>query len=147
GRQYLGSVGKIDNGIVAVSSLWADERLYYPLHVVPFTPSRWFPKGDQDPAYRTKPRLALQLIQAALAAGVRFRAVVADCAYGESTVFAEGLWAAKLPYVLALRPSKGTWAPRADLHTPEEAARALRWRGPAKRGDWTPIPRTFRDGH
>src|SRR5512133_3521895 len=24
-RQYLGSVGKIDNGIVAVTSLWADE--------------------------------------------------------------------------------------------------------------------------
>ena len=27
-RQYLGSVGKIDNGIVAVTSLWADERCY-----------------------------------------------------------------------------------------------------------------------
>jgi SRSO17 transposase len=25
-RQYLGSVGKVDNGIVAVTSLWADER-------------------------------------------------------------------------------------------------------------------------
>ena len=47
GRQYLGSVGKIDNGIVAVSSLWADERVYYPLHVVPFTPGRWFPKATR----------------------------------------------------------------------------------------------------
>jgi SRSO17 transposase len=27
-RQYLGSVGKVDNGIVAVTSLWADERCY-----------------------------------------------------------------------------------------------------------------------
>jgi SRSO17 transposase len=26
-RQWLGSVGKVDNGIVAVSSLWADERV------------------------------------------------------------------------------------------------------------------------
>jgi SRSO17 transposase len=34
-RQYLGSVGKVDNGIVAVTSLWADERCYYPLHVTP----------------------------------------------------------------------------------------------------------------
>ena len=147
GRQYLGSIGKIDNGIVAVSSLWADERVYYPLHVVPFTPGRWFPKGDQDPAYRTKPQLAVQLVEAALAAGVRFRAVVADCTYGESTAFEEALWSAELPYVLALRPSKGTWAPIDDLHTPEEAARALRWRGPAKPGEWTPIRRTFRDGH
>jgi len=34
-RQYLGSIGKIENGIVAVTSLWADERVYYPLHVQP----------------------------------------------------------------------------------------------------------------
>jgi SRSO17 transposase len=27
-RQYLGSLGKTDNGIVAVTSLWADERVY-----------------------------------------------------------------------------------------------------------------------
>ena len=26
-RQWLGSIGKVDNGIVAVSSLWADERV------------------------------------------------------------------------------------------------------------------------
>ena len=32
-RQYLGSVGKVDNGIVAVTTLWADEDCYYPLHV------------------------------------------------------------------------------------------------------------------
>jgi DDE superfamily endonuclease len=34
-RQYLGSVGKTDNGIVAVTSLWADGRCYWPLHAVP----------------------------------------------------------------------------------------------------------------
>src|SRR5205807_1527773 len=31
GRQYLGSIGKVDNGVVSVSSLWADARVYYPL--------------------------------------------------------------------------------------------------------------------
>jgi hypothetical protein len=30
---YLGSVGMVDTGIVAVS-LWADPRCYWPLHVV-----------------------------------------------------------------------------------------------------------------
>ena len=147
GRQYLGSVGKIDNGIVAVSSLWADERIYYPLHVVPFTPGRWFPKGDKDPAYRTKPQLAVDLIDAALAMGVCFRAVVADCGYGESTALEEALWTAEVPYVLALRPSKGTWAAADQPHSPAEAAQALHWRGPEEPGDWTPIERTFRDGH
>jgi SRSO17 transposase len=33
GRQYLGSLGKIDNGVVSVSSLWANERMYYPILV------------------------------------------------------------------------------------------------------------------
>jgi SRSO17 transposase len=38
-RQYLGSVGKTDNGIVCVTSLWADARCYWPLHLVPDTPA------------------------------------------------------------------------------------------------------------
>ena len=42
-RQYLGSVGKIDNGIVAVTSLWADERVYWPVHAVPYTPASRLP--------------------------------------------------------------------------------------------------------
>ena len=35
GRQYLGSLGKTDNGIVAVTTLWSDGRVHYPLHVAP----------------------------------------------------------------------------------------------------------------
>lgn len=42
GRQYLSCIGKIDNGVVSVSSLWADERLYYPLQVEPYTPAHHF---------------------------------------------------------------------------------------------------------
>src|SRR3954468_20913637 len=43
--QYLGSVGKIANGIVAVSSVWADADVYYPVHVQPYTPAGRLPKG------------------------------------------------------------------------------------------------------
>jgi SRSO17 transposase len=28
GKQYLGGIGKIENGVVSVSSLYAEERLY-----------------------------------------------------------------------------------------------------------------------
>jgi SRSO17 transposase len=38
-RPYLGSIGKTANGIVAVSSLWAHEQVYYPLQVRPSTPA------------------------------------------------------------------------------------------------------------
>jgi DDE superfamily endonuclease len=146
-RQYLGSLGKIDNGIVAVTSLWADERVYYPLHVRPYTPAERLPKGKADPAFRTKPQLAVELVDAALEAGVPFRAAVADCFYGENATFEGALEAAALPYVLALKPSGGIWAPAEAAHTPEEAARELAWSGPEAPGDWTPVVRRFRDGH
>ena len=48
-RQYLGSIGKIDGGIVAVTSLWADERVYYPLHVKPYTPAARLSEGQGRP--------------------------------------------------------------------------------------------------
>jgi SRSO17 transposase len=147
GRQYLGSVGKLDNGIVAVTSLWADARVYYPLHVEPYTPARRLPRGQADPAFRTKPQLAVQLVAAAVAAGVPFRAVVADSFYGDSLAFEEGLWEAGLPFVLALKPKKGHWAPLDDAHTPVEAAQDVPWHGPRRPGGWTRVVRRFRDGH
>src|SRR5579859_316555 len=146
-RQWLGSVGKVDNGIVAVSSRWADERVYYPLHLRPYTPSSRLALGKKDPAFRTKPQLALGLIEAARTAGVPFRAVVADCAYGDNVTFEAGLWSADLPYVVGLKPSKGIWAAAGAAHTPEDAARQLRWAGPTDPGDWTAVERRFRDGH
>lgn len=48
GKQYLGGIGKIDNGMVSVSSLWADERLYYPLEIEPYTPAHHFEGGEGD---------------------------------------------------------------------------------------------------
>src|SRR5258708_8052334 len=52
GYQYLGSIGKLGNGIVAVTSLWADERVYSPLHVRPYTPAARLVGGQPDPALR-----------------------------------------------------------------------------------------------
>jgi hypothetical protein len=146
-RQYLGSVGKIDNGIVAVTSLWADARCYWPVHAVPYTPASRLPAGERDPEFRTKPRLAVELVQAAQQAGVPFRAVVADCAYGDNPGFTDALTTAKVPFVLALKPRKSTWAPAEAAHTPVEAAGELGWHGPTKPGRWRRVTRRFGDGH
>ena len=81
GRQDLGVLGKTDTGLVAVSPLWAAARVYAPLHPVPYTPAARLPRGKQDPAFRTKPRRALRLVEAARAAGVPFRAAGADGCY------------------------------------------------------------------
>jgi DDE superfamily endonuclease len=146
-RQYLGSIGKVDSGLVAVTSLWADERIYYPLHVQPYTPAARLPKGKADPDFRTKPQLAVALVDAALDAGFSCRAVVADCFYGENATFEGALAEAGLPFVLALKPASGIWAPADAVQTPAEAARELPWGGPDAPGDWTPVVRRFRDGH
>src|SRR5512133_720417 len=146
-RQYLGSVGKIDNGIVAVTSLWADERCYWPVHAVPYTPASRLAAGERDPAFRTKPQLAVELVQAARTAKIPFRAVVADCFYGDNPGFTDALLAAKVPFVLALKPRKGTWAPAEAAHTPVEAAGELGWHGARRPGQWRRVTRRFRDGH
>jgi hypothetical protein len=145
-RQYLGSVGKVDQGIVAVTSLWADEGVYWPVEVVPYTPASRLAGGRSDPGFRTKPQLAVGLIAHAQAARIPFRAVVADCAYGDSGELVDELARAQVPWVLALKPSKGTWAPEDEAHSPVEAAQQLAWGGPERPGAWTPVTRTFRDG-
>jgi SRSO17 transposase len=150
GYQYLGSIGKTANGIVAVSSLWADERVYYPLQVRPYTPAARLVGGKQHPAFRTKPQLALELVLAARAAGIPFRAVVADSLYGEHPEFKRVMWQADIPYVLAVKPSQIVWTPPPEPESPWEAADRLRW-GESNDADhpgaWTAVVRRYHDGH
>jgi hypothetical protein len=147
GRQWLGRYGKTDNGVVTVTTVRADERVYYPVHAVPYTPARHFAKGKNDPAFRAKLAIGAGLAIKAREAGFAFRAVVADSAYGDQDGFRAGLAGAELPFVMALRPRRGTWARAADAHTPVDAARALARDGPDDPGDWQEVTRVFRDGH
>ncbi|MFF4602857.1 transposase [Streptomyces sp. NPDC001339] len=81
GRQWMGRYGKTDNGIVTVTTVWTDGRVYHPLHATPCTPAHHFTHGRSDPAFHTKPQLAAALAVRGKAAGFGCRAVVADCAY------------------------------------------------------------------
>ncbi|XVQ15123.1 IS701 family transposase [Spirillospora sp. CA-255316] len=147
GRQWLGRYGKTDNGIVTVTTLWADERVCYPLHAQPYTPARHFTKGKSDPGFRTKLAIGAELARRADRAGFVFRAVAADSAYGDQDNFRAELRRAGLPFVMALKPRHGVWAYGTDTCTPADAARALDWGGSGDRGDWQPVERRFRDGH
>lgn len=146
GRQYLGSIGKIDNGVVSVSSLWADELRYWPVAVKPYTPAHHFEKGKADEAFRSKPELALELVKEAVAAQVPFRAVVADNFYGEHRQFRDGLRQAGIPYVLTLKPSHTWWHYAHEIGSVEDVARAEAFTEEAP-GQWVKVVRRFRDGH
>ncbi|MFC7640392.1 transposase [Streptosporangium lutulentum] len=105
------------------------------------------PRGTNDPAFATKPKIAARLVGKALQAQIPFTAVVGDCAYGDNDDYRRELRQLGLAYVLALKRRKGLWAPACADHTPIDAARALVWGGPDDPADWTRVQRRFRDGH
>jgi hypothetical protein len=101
---------------------------------------------DADPAFRTKLQIGADFAVEAADAGFVFRAVAADSAYGDQDGFRGKLADAGLPFMMALKPRRGTWAYGPDAHTPVDAARALAWQGPDDPGDWHLVTRTVRDG-
>jgi DDE superfamily endonuclease len=149
GRQWLANIGKTDSGVVSVTSLWADERIYYPVHFEPYTPSHHFEGGKNDPGFRTKLRIASELVELAVERNIPFRAVVADSFYGEDEGFKQRLSEFGVGYVLALKPSHAWWHKIGEIGSPWEAALAASesWEGERRPGDWVKVVRRFRDGH
>ena len=146
GRQYLANLGKTDNGVVSVTSLWADEGVYYPLHYEPYTPARHFARGKADPQFRTTRQIAAELVGRALAAAIPCRAVVADSFYGEDESLRQELRTRGLGDVRALRPSHCWWHLEGTIGSLQEAVDAAPWGGPEEPGAWAPVERSFRDG-
>src|SRR5215203_3325501 len=149
GRQWLANIGKTESGVVSVSSLWADERVYYPVDFEPYTPAHHFEGGKQDPAFRTKLKTASQLVELAVKRDIPFKAVVADSFYGEDWGFKGALEELGAAYVLALKPSHAWWHKEGEIGSPFEAAVAAGqdWEGERRPGEWVKVIRHFRDGH
>jgi SRSO17 transposase len=146
GRQYLGNLGKVDNGVVSVTSLWADEGIYYPVDFEPYTPAHHFEKGENDPGFRTKLTIALELVNRAMHVGIPFRAIVADTFYGEDRRLRKAFSALGLGSVMALKPSHDWWHQEGTPGSLKEVAQAAGWKSTDQPGQWVKVIRTFRDG-
>ncbi len=146
GRQWLANIGKTENGVVSVSSLWADEDVYWPVDFEPYTPSHHFRGGKNDPAFRTKLKIASGLVEKAVGSGIPFRAVVADSFYGEDRGFKRSLGELGVAYVLSLKKSHSWWHAPGTIGALWEAALAARWEGSGQPGGWEKVVRTFRGG-
>ena len=148
-RQYIGSRGKVEEGIVAVTTCWADEKVYWPAHTVPYQPASTLPLGRKDPEFRTKGQLASGLVKRAVAAGIGFRALVADSEYGPShgTALVDDLDKDGVPFVVALMPNTEIRQDDRPPITPAAAAAAVPFTSPSRPGRWHRITRIMRDGH
>ncbi|MEV1242748.1 transposase [Nonomuraea sp. NPDC049750] len=142
-RQYLGRVGKTDNGIVTVTAVWADERGLLP------GVRRALHPGRAVAPRQERPSLSHQMVAGRRSGRARGRErlrLPGDCGYGDIDAFRAALETAGLPFVLGVRATHGRWGRADDPPTPRDAARALTWGGPENPGDWRPVRRRFRDG-
>jgi SRSO17 transposase len=117
-RQYIGNVGKTENGIVAVTAYALYEEMVFPLCFTVYKPRerlKPLPGGTDGELeeYRSKPQIAAQMVRDLLAMGFRIRLVLADSAYGESASnFVNVLEELHLPYILAIRSNHAQWLPK-----------------------------------
>ncbi len=87
GRQYIGEIGKTDNGIVIVTTHQYDGVKSVPLDVELYQHASSLAQGPHDPEFVKKPDLALNLIERCLQRGYRPGIVLIDSSYGNNSHF------------------------------------------------------------
>jgi SRSO17 transposase len=106
GRQYIGEIGKTDNGIVVVTTHLHDGKKSLPLDLELYQHANSLPEGKKDPEFKKKPELALALIDRSLMRGYRPRIVLIDAGYGNNTTFLQELEKKKLKYLGGLAKNR-----------------------------------------
>jgi SRSO17 transposase len=111
-RQYTGSAGKVTNCQVAVSLCVATRTEHLPIDFALYLPVSWTEDASRrrearipaDVVFKTKPELALDLIQRAVNDDVSPGLVLADSAYGSSRDFRDGIRELGLHYAVGVDP-------------------------------------------
>lgn len=107
GRQYLGCIGKHDNGQVAVVAGLSQGKHYCPVDVQLFMPKSWDDDEERRKKakipdhihHQTKPQMALQMIKGFKERAVNFDYLGFDALYGSSFDLIETLDHEGLPFI------------------------------------------------
>ena len=99
GRQYLGEIGKTDNGLVTVTTHLYDGRKSLPLDLEIYQKASDFEQGKKIPHFRKKAEIAIELIDRSHARGYRPGIVLIDAGYGNNSSFLSELEQRKLKYL------------------------------------------------
>jgi SRSO17 transposase len=106
GRQYIGEIGKTDNGIVVVTTHLYDGRKSLPLDIELYQHSDSLPAGKQDPIFEKKPELAIKLIDRTIERKCQPGIVLIDAGYGNNTSFLVELEKRQLKYLGGLAKNR-----------------------------------------
>lgn len=119
-RQYIGNLGKIENGIVSVNAYGHYQGVTFPLTFKVFKPKERLKEGD---TYKTKPVIAAEIIKELIELGFKIKWVLADSLYGESASnFISVLEKLEIEYAVAISSNHGVWL------TKGQKVRANQWR-------------------
>jgi SRSO17 transposase len=138
-RQWCGRLGKVDNCQVAVFAVLTDGQRHAPVDMRLYLPQRWI----EDPKrcnragipvsarqLRSKAELALEIVRAARARGMRFAWVGVDGGYGKEPAFLRALDDAGEVFVADVHSTQMIWTEPPGLHVP--APKSARGRHPTR---------------
>jgi len=116
-RQYTGSAGKIANCQIGVSLTIATATEHVPADYALYLPKSWAKsrarrreaRVPKEVGFKTKPQLALDLIDHALDDGLPPGIVLADTAYGNSSEFRDQVRQRGLDYGVAVEATTKVW--------------------------------------
>lgn len=116
-RQYCGQLGKQENCQVAVSLSVANAAASLPVAWRLYLPREWAEDIERrtkagvpaELAFQTKPTMALEQIEAALAAGIPRGVVLADAGYGADMKFQARLAEVGLQFIVGVQPRAKIW--------------------------------------
>lgn len=121
GRQYIGEIGKTDNGIVVVTTHLYDGRKSLPLDIELYQHADSLPEGKQDTEFEKKTELALKLIDRTLKRGYQPGIVLIDAGYGNNTSFLLELEKKQLKYLGGLAKNR-----KVTINTAENIQQTIR---------------------
>lgn len=124
-RQYCGSTGKVDNCVNSVHIDYVTPDFHTLVDADLYLPQSWFDDParceeagvPKDLTFRTKPRIALDLIARTLGDGVPLKWITADEGYGQVPEFLNGVAAHGLLYVVEVPRHVYGWTPNGSRLT------------------------------
>ena len=135
GKQYCGTIGKVENCQVGVFAAYASPHGYALIDKQLFIPEKWFSEDyalrrrkcelPNDITFKTKPQLAVQMLKGIVEKDqIPFKWILADSIYGNSPDFIETVEDLGLHYFVSIPSDTCCW-----LNEPITRKRKYKYKG------------------